>query len=364
MSRLVRYALRTVAWPTTAWLGFLCALFYLVGFLRGIDVMLGSAVGLFDVFGIFALLTPQYLVQITPLAVVLGTVQGLGRLADDGEMTAVQTAGLNPVQLALAPALIGVAATLMLAVIAQTAQPMGVRAVRHRVFEVIERNAVGDVRPGQFYEGLEGLTVHVESIDGGQWHHVMLHDSRAVSPVLLLAQSARPNRSTGMGLSFELHDGALHADDGALATLVTHFASGTVRADLGSARGAAGAFRFAREEASLTELAAEADRLKQANEEARPIQLTLHERVRQVVVPLGLALIAAAVTLRRRTAGGTASAVALSTALSVAYHLLARTAQSAGERGTLEPWVAGGLPNAVAIGLGTLGLWHVSRRGT
>lgn len=361
---LWRYVFRTVAGPTAAWLLFLCALFYLVAFMRGIDVLLGSAVGPLDVLGVFVLLTPQFLVQVAPVALLLGTLQGLGRLSADGELTAAQAVGLAPTTLLLAPVGLGLLLSATLGVLASTLQPLGIRAVRERVVQLIQRNAAADITPGQFYQGLAGLTVYVERVDAAGWHHVLVHDGRAPGrPVLTLAEHAAPiPRGQEQGLSFQLKRGTSHAVDGADGEVVTTFARGELNAALSDSRQKLSAFRFSREESTLDELYRVA--VGDDAEAARSARLVLHERLRQVLAPLALALLAGVAGVGRRGGSrGRSGAIAVTLLVFLTYHLLARTTQSLGERGEWPALVASALPNVLAVALGLAGVAWLSRRG-
>lgn len=361
---LWRYVFRTVAGPSLAWLLFLCALFYLVAFMRGIDVLLGSAVGPLDVLGVFVLLTPQFLVQVAPVALLLGTLQGLGRLSADGELTAAQSVGLAPGALLVAPLLLGAALSGVLAVLASTLQPLGIRAVRERVIELVQRNASADITPGQFYQGLAGLTVYVERVEGAGWRNVLVHDGRAAGrPVLTLTEEAHPEPlGLEQGLRFRLARGASYAVDGERGEVVTSFGGGELNAALGDSRQKLSAFRFSREESTLGELFGV---LRQEDrEQAQAAALVLHERLRQVLAPASLALLAGAAGLwRRRASRGRSGAVAVTLGVFLSYHLLARTTQSLGERGEWPALWASALPNVLALGLGLLGVAWLQRRG-
>lgn len=337
------------------------ALFYLVGFLRGIDVLMGRAVGPLDVLSVFALLTPQYMMQVAPLALVLGTVQGLGRMTDEGEVSAAQALGQSPATLLLAPLVLGVALTSGLLVVSQTVQPWGVTAVRARVLELLKRNLIADVRPGHFFQGLEGLALSVDDNDGVLWRRVLIHDARAAGGAsLTLADEARPTASSD-GLRFELVKGTTYAADGVMAEVTATFERGVVHAGLGQSVSKASSFRFAREELSLSQLLA----LSQMStpEDALRGSLMFHERLRQTLVPLALSLLSGALALRRRRSSGAGAAVGITVGVYIAYHLVSRTAQTWGERGELSPWFASLLPNLLTLGVGLVAGWRLHRRG-
>lgn len=362
---LTRYIVKTVGAPLLAWAGFLCVLFMLMAFLKGIDVLLGSGAQFGDLLLIFAFLTPQFVVQTTPIAFLLGTLIGYGRLAEDSELKVMQSLGVAPRQLVVAPLVIGAVLTLALAAISATLQPWGVRAVRLTAQRLIRENALHDVKPGQFHQGLSGLTLYVNAVTADRWSQVLLLDERvAERPLLSVAQEGEvpPADPEALGVEFHLRQGVLLQEGRDGAATVTKFARGTVRSGLGESSSKMNGFRFAREEMTPAELLSAAAEARARGEPDTAPLATLHERLRQVLMPLAFAWLGASLALMRRE-GSRATGIAITLGAYMAYYLIARSLQSLGERGAIAPVLAGLTPNLLAIGFGLVALWVLNRRG-
>src|SRR5262252_1003123 len=117
-------------------------------FLRGADVLLGSAVTTRDMARIIFFLSPHLLVMALPVAFLMAILLGLGRLGEDRELTALQSLGIAPSQILVLPVAAGVLLGAVMLVFSFSAEPWGLTAVKGVINEVIKKNVVGDVKPG------------------------------------------------------------------------------------------------------------------------------------------------------------------------------------------------------------------------
>ncbi len=100
---LARYLLKELLVPLVVWVAFLFLLLFVMQFLRGTEVLLGSAVTLGDIGRLILYLAPHFLVMALPIAFLLAILLGLGRLSEDRELTALQALGISPTQLLAGP---------------------------------------------------------------------------------------------------------------------------------------------------------------------------------------------------------------------------------------------------------------------
>jgi lipopolysaccharide export system permease protein len=354
--------MREVGLPFLAWSGLLFVLLSVTTFLRGAEVLLGSAVTLGDLVRFLIYLTPQFLVQALPIAFLLALLLGLGRLAEDGELAALQALGVSPATLARGPLLMGAALSVLLAVLMTTAQPWGQTRVRLTANDIIRRNLMEDLKPGVFHEEVQGLTVYAGSIDPtGSWRRVLVYDERDPARPLLVLASTGSVRSAGRddGVNFELERGVIHRatpDPREYATL--GFGHATLRAGVGEAYGQKNQFHTARDEQTPWQL------LERARTEASPWPslVTLHWRLGQMLMPLSFAALGTPLAMGRRR-GGRGWGVLLTLLGYAGFYLVARLAVQLADAGALAPWLAGQVPNLTFIGCGALLLAWRARRG-
>ena len=86
---LVRYVLTELLVPLLLWVVFLFLLLFVMQFLRGTEVLLGSAVTPWDFLRLVVHLSPHLLVMSLPVGFLLAILLGLGRLGDDRELLAL-----------------------------------------------------------------------------------------------------------------------------------------------------------------------------------------------------------------------------------------------------------------------------------
>ena len=215
--------------------------------------------------------------------------------------------------------------------------------VRLTAQKLTRENAMHDVKPGVFHQGLAGLTLYVEGTKNATWSHVLLFDDRVNSrPVLTVAREGEvpPSDSTNEGVEFKLRKGEAHQTNLDKAATVTTFKRAIIRASLGEAGGKMLSFRLMREEMTPVDLLGLA-REKRARAESDVAQMaSFHERLWQVLMPFAFALLGASLSLIRRR-GSRATGIAITMGAYIECYLASRTLQSLGEQGRLAPVLAG-----------------------
>jgi lipopolysaccharide export system permease protein len=362
---LKRYVLRELLAPLAAWTAFLGFTFLMVAFLRGTDVLLGSAVGWRDLARMLGYLAPQLLTQALPVAFLLAMLLGLGRLAEDGEIKAMQALGIHPGRFFQPALLIGVALVTVEAVLAFTAQPWGMAAASAEANEIIRRNLMHDIKPGVFHEQVKDFTFYAQqdAPDGG-WNGVLLFDARDPQmPLLLLARHGQlqPVDDTD-DLAFVLRQGSIHQSKPATGEYTTlSFERAELVAGLSEARLLQNRFAGTFEAVTPLELLAMAQRAAAAGEASLPFETAFHWRLGQLLMPLAFALLGAPLAIVRR--GGRTWGFVFTLIAFAAYYALARSGAQAAVTGRVPPLLGGQLANVVFLAVGLALMWRVARRG-
>ncbi|NTX03708.1 LPS export ABC transporter permease LptF [Myxococcus sp. CA040A] len=366
MTRLSRYLLQELLVPLGVWVAFMFLLLFVMQFLRGTDVLLGSSVTITDLGRLVAYYTPHFLMSALPIAFLLAILLGMGRLGEDRELTALQALGVSPTRLLFAPMGVAVAVSVLMLLITSTAQPWGLTRVRELVSEVIRKNAVGDVKSGTFYEDLSDLTLYAEQVSSseGKWTNVLLHDEREPnSPLLVLAHRGQVGTSSGGEvLSFALEDGEVHRSGRASEDYsVIHFDRAEIRVGVGASMGKGGRLTYSKEELTPSELIQAAS--ETSEEKARGFRMALHSRLGGALAPIAFALLGTPLAIGRRQAGR-AWGYLLTMGGYVLYYLLSRVFEQLGQQGKLPAALAGQLANVIFMLVGAMALYRVSRSGT
>ncbi len=354
---LRRYLLRELVAPLLAWTAFLCLMFLVTAFLRGTDVLLGSAVTPWDFVRFLTYLGPQFLAQALPVAFLLALLLGLGRLSEDGELRAMQSLGVSPRAFFAAPLALGLGLTAVQVLLAFTAQPWGMASARGAANEIIRRNLMEDIRPGLFHEDMKGFTVYAERVDsGGRWGNVLLFDGRdPATPMLVVARAGavRPG-SAEDELSIGLFDGSIHRATRATDEYATvAFEAAEFRAGVGEAQFLKNRFSSAFEEVTPLELREGAREAKARGEDPLPLDTAFHWRLGQLLMPLAFAVLGAPLALVRR-GGGRARGFVFTLLGFAGYYALARSGAQAAVKGQVPAVLGGQLANLVFV---AVGLW-------
>ena len=170
----------------------------------------------FDLLRLIAYLLPGFFSFTIPMAVLVGILLGLSRLAADSEVTAMRASGLGVLSFvrivsvfALAAWLLGLANSLILA-------PRAAQALLH--YENISKTsqATVEVQPRVFYEDFKNYVLYAQDVIPGAdgtaiWRHVFLADlTHPASPHIITANQATVLAGGPQTLRMELSNGSRH----------------------------------------------------------------------------------------------------------------------------------------------------------
>lgn len=167
------------------------------------------------VFDIFLLMLPNMFRVTIPMAVLVGILLGLSRLAADSEITAMRASGIGVWRFVGIVAIvasaawgIGLANTLYFA-------PRSSAQILKLENNLKNTQATYEIQPRVFYEDLKNFVLYVEDVRSGtgaaNWHQVFLADlSDPVSPKVTTAEDATVVSSDNQTLIMRLRNGAQH----------------------------------------------------------------------------------------------------------------------------------------------------------
>jgi lipopolysaccharide export system permease protein len=145
-----------------------------------VDLVLARGVPGSQVIQLFGYILPSFLELTIPMALLLSIVVGFGRLATDGELTAMRAAGLSLVQL-MGPVLLFsalvAASTLVLGL---DTRPWANRQVNLTIYEIAKTRATAALKPQVFNSTFGGMVIYVDSIeqDSGLMKGILVSDER------------------------------------------------------------------------------------------------------------------------------------------------------------------------------------------
>ena len=195
------------------------ALFTFILFMKDLGQLLEMAVrnssSLGGVIGVLILTLPNFFIFTIPMAVLVGVLLGLSRLAADSEITAMRAAGIGVwafvrvlAAVALLSCLVSLANSLYLA-------PKATAAWLELQNSLKNQQASFEVQPRVFYEDFKNYVLYVQdvrsSIGASQWQRVFLADvSDPANPKVSTAAQATVVNQGEQTVLMRMRDGTQH----------------------------------------------------------------------------------------------------------------------------------------------------------
>jgi len=169
-----------------------------------------------DVLRLIAYLLPSFLSFTIPMAVLIGVLLGLSRLAADSEITAMRASGMGVLSFvgivsifAITAWVAGLANSLFVA-------PRAAQALLH--YEDVSKTsqATVEVQPRVFYEDFKNYVLYAQDVLPGAsgtaiWRHVFIADlTHPASPHIITSNEATVLSGGPQTLRMELSDGSRH----------------------------------------------------------------------------------------------------------------------------------------------------------
>ena len=164
---------------------------------------------------IFLLMLPNMFTVTIPMAVLVGTLLGLSRLAADSEITAMRASGVGVWRFV---GIVGVVAAIAWGVGLANTLYFAPRASAHMLKledELKNTQATYEIQPRVFYEDLKNTVLYVEDVRAGtgaaRWRQVFLADlTDPVSPKVTTAEEATVASTDSQTLIMRLRNGMQH----------------------------------------------------------------------------------------------------------------------------------------------------------
>lgn len=166
---------------------------------------------------LFLLPVPSILVLTIPMAVLVGTVLGLSRMAADGEVIAARAVGIGRGQFALPVLAYALCGWALASGMSLFLAPRGALQLSRMESALISSQAPYEIKPRIFIEQFPNLLMYIQDISGGQarWRHVFIADTQGPGPpkVTLAESGELVNDPRSHGLVLHLDHGATHEID-------------------------------------------------------------------------------------------------------------------------------------------------------
>lgn len=222
MTHLQRYFFRQVFWPLIVAGAALTGLALLTQSLSSISLLVDEHQGALLFLYVTLLALPQLLSLVLPIALFIAVIYALHRLHTESELTVASASGMSRWGVMTPVMRLTVLAVLIHLVLNLWVQPYAYREMRRTLHNAQADLAASLIRPGEFVQPSNDLTLYVQSIEsGGRLSGLMIEDAREPEqPVVYMAETGRLLQSSGSP-SIVLENGNIQQleEDGRLSYL-------------------------------------------------------------------------------------------------------------------------------------------------
>jgi lipopolysaccharide export system permease protein len=358
MRRLDRYILQDFLLYSLMGVALFLGIYVLVDSFEKLDVFVDNHAPFRLIASYYLWGIPVILIQVLPIALLLGAILALSQLRRTNEITAMQGAGLSPIRIAAPLLLAG-------ALIAGAAYGMGELLVpdsykaQTRIYKVeIEGRQAEEkmMRLNVRYLGQGGTFYMIEILDGatGTMRNVTVQTLHGD----LILRRIDAERAT-------FKDGIWRFEHGFLRTFANSVETTIPFSVFATSRLRESPTDFMSREQSpfemnMSHLKQYAAKVRGSGGRDRRIWVDYHLRASFPLANLIMILIGASLSLRI-VRGSVALGIGATIGIAFVYYVLLRAGQALGYNGTMPPILAAWMGNAVFAGLGSFFFWKVSR---
>ena len=376
MRILTRYILREVT--SHALLG--GALFTFIIFMRDLgkilDIVVRDSASYTDVARIIAYTLPNALIVTIPMAVLVGILLGLSRLAADSEITAMRASGMGAVDFVRIVSIVSAVALGLGLVNSLYLAPRGAAGLISLGESLKSSQASFEVQPRVFYEEFKNRVLYIQDVSpaagAALWHHVFLADlTQPANPQITTAEQAivvngTPNTPDAQTIRLHLIDGGQHETSDADPNQynISTFTTTDIPIETEASEDThLGRVNTPIQALSLPELWRFANSSKASNgRETSVYRIEFHKRFSYPFACLVLMLVGVPLGISSKR-GGKSTGFVLTILLVFIYYLLSSVGVAFAQSGKLSPFLGVWGANLLFAAAGAILLYQMSRGG-
>jgi LPS export ABC transporter permease LptG/LPS export ABC transporter permease LptF len=361
---ITRYILREVV--SHALLGGMLFTFLL--FMRDLgqilDLVVRDSAPLTSVAAVFIYSLPNVLTITIPMAMLVGVLLGLSRMAADSEITAMRAAGIGVMTFVRVLAMVGVTACAISLFNTLWLAPHATEALLHLENNLKSSQASFEVQPRVFYEDFHNYVLYVQDIRAGahavRWRKVFLADlSSPEGPRITTAAEATVINAGSDTVQMQLRNGAEHdtVDGDPSQYSISTFQQSEIPIQFHSQS----EFRMGRADAPILAMpSVEVWRAARARGGDKLYAIEFQKRLSYPFACIVLMLVGVPLGMSSRR-GGKGAGFVLTIALVFVYYFLSSTGIALARQGKVAPWLGVWAANLVFAFAGAVLLRQLTR---
>ena len=347
-----------------------CALFTFILFMPQLPHILEAVVrnssSFSDMMEIFLFTLPSLFRVTIPMAVLVGILLGLSRLAADSEVIAMRASGLGVGYFVRVASIVAVAGTLLGLANSLYLAPRANRAILEMQQSLETQQASYEIEPRVFYEDFRNAVLYVQDVRSGtgaaNWRQVFMADvSDPANPIITTAASATvANDDNGQELLMRLRDGARHETVAGQPQQYTISTFATT--DMPLSLSQQNDVHLGRMDTAIYALPMQALMERAHGPDAKRYQIELNSRFSFPAACLVLMLVGVPLGLNSRR-GGKSSGFVFTILLVFVYYFLSSTGIALGKQNKFPVALAVWSANVLFAGVGIFLLWQMATGG-
>jgi LPS export ABC transporter permease LptG/LPS export ABC transporter permease LptF len=346
-----------------------CALFTFILFMRDLPQILETVVRngstFVNVLEILLFMVPNTFKVTIPMAVLVGVLLGLSRLAADSEITAMRASGLGIGYFVGVASVVAVSGTALGLVNSLYVAPRANQAFLEMEQALAVSQASYEIQPRVFYEDFKNFVLYVQDVRAGtgasNWRQVFMADvSDPNTPIITTAATATVVSDEGQDLLMRLRNGAEHQMVAGQPQQynISAFTS-TDRPLLLSPQGDV---HLGRMDTAIYAMSMDELRRHLHGPDGKHYQIELNTRFAYPTACLVLMLVGVPLGAASRR-GGKSSGFVFTILLVFLYYFLSSTGIALGRQNKLSAFTAVWMANILFAGAGSFLLWQMASGG-
>lgn len=346
-----------------------CAVFTFILFMRDLNQILEAVVRNSSTFvsvaEVFVYSLPNTFKVTIPMAVLVGVLLGLSRLAADSEIIAIRASGLGIGYFVRVASVVAIGGTLLGLVNSLSIAPRANRAILEMQQELETTQASYEIQPRVFYEDFRNAVLYVQNVRGGtgasNWDQVFMADvTDPANPIITTAASATVVNDSTQELLMRLRDGSRHET---VAGQPQQYNISTFeKTDLPLSLSPQSEMHLGRMDTAIYALPMAALEARTYGPDSRRFLLELHTRFSYPVACLVLMLVGVPLGVISRR-GGKSSGLVFTVLLVLLYYILSYTGIALSRQGKLSPFLGVWMANLLFAAVGGFLLWQMASGG-
>ena len=347
-----------------------CALFTFILFMpqlpRILEVVVRNSSTLTDVLEVFLFTLPNLFKVTIPMAVLVGILLGLSRMAADSEIVAMRASGLGIAYFTRVASIVAAGGTLLGLANSLYLAPRANQAILSLEHQLETSQASYAIQPRVFYEDFKNFVLYVQDVRSGvgaaNWRSgvFMANVVDPANPIVTTAESATVVSDSPQELLMRLRDGAEyetvpgHPDQ----AKITAFTSTVRPLELN----AQGDVHLGRMDTAIYALPMSALLSRIHGPDARRYLIELHDRFSFPAACLVLMLVAVPLGIASRR-GGKSSGFVFALLLVTLYYFLSEVGLALATQGKLPAFLGVWSANLLFAAAGLFLLWQMATGG-